>query len=142
MSDVIRKATIPADSLPPVGANNQYYFRYRIISEDGNRTSHWSPITVASGIDRSAISGIGAISQTGNIIMATWQYEAQIPGYDIFFKFDSDPYSFSGVTAVNNYSFIKKQDSTSVSIIVQAASQTKAVNPALTIWESGAHALV
>lgn len=142
MADILRKVTISSETLPPVGANNKYYFRFRMVSEDGNRASHWSPVLVTPGIDRSSVSGNGAISQIGNIVMSTWQYDAQMPGYDIFVKFDSDPYTYSGTTAVKNYSLIKELDSQSVSILVQAASQSRVVNAALTIWESEAYPLV
>ena len=43
-----QKVIVPAESLPiiPTNINGQYYYlvRYRIVSEDNNRSSHWSPI--------------------------------------------------------------------------------------------------
>lgn len=39
-----KKAIIPSVSLPPAKfPENGHFVRYRIISEDKNRTSHWSP---------------------------------------------------------------------------------------------------
>jgi hypothetical protein len=44
----LQKATIPLESLPPLKVIDAttvgYYARYRIISEDRNKTSHWSPV--------------------------------------------------------------------------------------------------
>lgn len=40
----IKKVTIPAANLPdlPVGVT-KYVVRFRFVSDDKNRTSHWSP---------------------------------------------------------------------------------------------------
>ena len=40
----IKKVTIPAADLPdlPVGST-KYVVRFRFVSDDKNRTSHWSP---------------------------------------------------------------------------------------------------
>lgn len=44
----LQKANIPLEELPPLKVINAdtigYYARYRVISEDRNKTSHWSPI--------------------------------------------------------------------------------------------------
>jgi len=40
----IKKVVIENADLPPVDSNGEYFLRYRIISEDRNRTSHWSPV--------------------------------------------------------------------------------------------------
>lgn len=45
MADVIKKAVVLQPNLPPVNTQTQgYSVRYRIISEDRNRASHWSPV--------------------------------------------------------------------------------------------------
>jgi hypothetical protein len=40
----VKKVTVTKKELPPLTPNGEYLLRYRIISEDKNRTSHWSPI--------------------------------------------------------------------------------------------------
>lgn len=44
----LQKATLPLEQLPPltcIDANTLgYYVKYRVVSEDRNRTSHWSPV--------------------------------------------------------------------------------------------------
>jgi hypothetical protein len=43
--ETIKKARIVEDRLPAINSITQgYEIRYRIVSEDKNRTSHWSPI--------------------------------------------------------------------------------------------------
>lgn len=45
MADLIKKAIIPIQDLPEINSETgQYYLRYRIVSEDKSRISHWSPI--------------------------------------------------------------------------------------------------
>lgn len=40
----IKKAVVLSGSLPEPLDGGQYLVRYRIVSEDRNRRSHWSPI--------------------------------------------------------------------------------------------------
>ena len=41
----IKKIRVEQDSLPTINSTTEKYdIRYRIVSEDKNRTSHWSPI--------------------------------------------------------------------------------------------------
>lgn len=43
----IKKIVIPKDSLPPINAEiDGYAVRYRLISEDRNQYSHWSPVQI------------------------------------------------------------------------------------------------
>ncbi len=45
MAEIIKKAKILKESLPPVSSvTGDYSVRYRIISEDKNRTSSWSSV--------------------------------------------------------------------------------------------------
>jgi len=42
--DIIKQVKIPVKNIPAVGIDNKYLIRYRIVSDDKNRVSHWSPI--------------------------------------------------------------------------------------------------
>lgn len=40
----LRRVIVPKSSLPAINANTeQYVVRFRVVSEDRNRSSHWSP---------------------------------------------------------------------------------------------------
>ena len=44
-SETIKKFITPNSSLPPINVDTEgYSLRYRIVSSDRNRTSHWSPV--------------------------------------------------------------------------------------------------
>lgn len=54
-----KKVTIPAKDLPAPTTDNTYLVRYRIISDDRNRISQWSPIyTIPVPYITKAVSGI------------------------------------------------------------------------------------
>ena len=101
----IKKAIIPKASLPAVNSDNGgYVVRYRIVSEDKNRTSHWSPTFVTNPLTISAVSG--ALSITETIITAVWGDELNRPQYDVFVKFDSGSFAYHGTSTVHSYSFL------------------------------------
>lgn len=68
----IKKTTVKYTDLPALSVATQgYTLRYRIISEDRNRTSHWSPVT---NIVPNYIYNGGEIDffKQGNIVTSTW----------------------------------------------------------------------
>lgn len=124
---------IPKNQLPAVDSNNDYSVRFRIISQDKNRISHWSPVFVVESVAPTAVSG--DLSITSSIITAVWGDEEGRPYYDVFVKFDSDPYEYHGTTPVHSYSFLNEASST-VRVAIQIVGTTKTRNSSLTIWES------
>jgi hypothetical protein len=68
--------------------NNDYTLRYRLISEDRNRISHWSQTYNILGLPVEEVDGDVAIS--GNIINAVWGDEEGRPAYDVFVKYNTD----------------------------------------------------
>lgn len=124
---------IPKNQLPPVESDNVYSIRFRIISEDKNRVSHWSPIYIIDSVTPTTVSG--DIVVNGPIITAVWGDEEGRPQYDVFVKFDSDPYIYHGTSPVHSYSFLNEASST-VRVAIQIVGATKTRNAGLTIWES------
>ena len=57
----IKNARVPAVDLPSVDLNANYYVRFRIVSEDKNKSSAWSPTfaveNTMSNIVTSSIDG-------------------------------------------------------------------------------------
>lgn len=124
---------IPRNQLPPVESDNVYSVRFRIISEDKNRISHWSPIYIIDSVLPVIVSGDLVVN--GPIITAVWGDEEGRPYYDVFVKFDSDPYIYHGTTPIHSYSFLNEASST-VRVAIQVVGSTKTRNASLTIWES------
>jgi uncharacterized protein (DUF2141 family) len=136
----IKKLRIPKASLPPIDYDTlKYNTRYRIISEDRNRTSHWSPIYNSDGV--SLVVTSGAVSRAGNVITAVWEDQNDFPEYDVFVKFDSNDFFYHGKSKVHSYSFLKT-GSTTVRVKVQIVSSKKEIKAALNIFDSGTVSLV
>ena len=132
-----QKVIIPREDLPPVGLLSDgtygYVTRYRIISEDQNRYSHWSPIREVS------IAGVvtvpGDVVVTESIVQAVWGDEDGRPNYDVFVKFDDGEYLYHGTTPTHQYSFLAEVALT-VQVAVQIASIDKTRAEQITIFES------
>ena len=136
----VKKAIVPKEFLPPVDSETAgYVVRYRIISEDKNRTSHWSPTFVTNAVPTETVSG--ALSITSSIITAVWGDELNRPAYDIFVKFDSEPFTYHGTSPTHTYLFLNT-GTASVHVKVQIASSVKEVKESLVIFDSGVESLV
>jgi hypothetical protein len=136
----VKKAIIQKESLPPIDSESAgYVVRYRIISEDKNRTSHWSPIFVTNALPITPVDG--ALSITSSIITAVWDDELGRPEYDVFVKFDSGSFFYHGTTPIHTYQF-RNIGTVSVHVKVQVASSIKEVKAGLVIFDSGLESLV
>jgi hypothetical protein len=135
----IKKLTIPKNQLPPVSDNNQYILRYRIVSDDKNRASHYSTIFLATANDIEAVSGNLSIS--GNSLVAVWGDQNNRPKYDIFVKFDNGAYQYHGTSPIHTYGFLKT-GTINVRVAVQVEGINKKRNAELTIFESNLVSLV
>jgi hypothetical protein len=95
----IKKIVIPQSDLPPIRVEDQgYVFRYRIISDDKNRRSHWSPIKVVKP-EYTFVSGdiyhdkageISSIVWTPVIIKKGTKTITQASEYDVWIRWDQN----------------------------------------------------
>jgi hypothetical protein len=85
----VKKVTIEKKDSPPLSPKGEYLIRYRVISEDKNRTSHWSPIyklDVSNLI--TAVAGNVLVNQS--LITIAWEKSSLKTSYDIFVRFNFD----------------------------------------------------
>ena len=132
---IIKKASLPALDHDKVG----YVFRYRIVSEDKNRTSQWSPINLV--LDNSITAVTGTVQVSSSVISAVWGDELNRPKYDVFVGFDGATATYHGTTPIHSYQFIKT-GTTNVRVIIQVESSEKTLNANLQIYNSGLVSLV
>lgn len=136
----IKKIIVKKSSLPAIDFNNiGYIFRYRIISEDKNRTSQWSPINIVLDSSIEPVSGALQISEA--ITTVVWGDELNRPKYDIFVGFDDETPQYHGTSPIHTYSFINTGE-TSVRVIIQVESSIKQLKQDLEIYDSGSEYLV
>jgi len=136
----IKKTRILKSALPAIDHDTlKYNARYRVISEDRNRTSHWSPIYNSDGAN--VVGASGALSITEEIITAVWGDENLHPEYDVFVSFNGNAFFWHGTSAVHSYSFLN-EGTTTVRVKIQLASSKKEIKTALNIFDSGTVSLV
>lgn len=135
----IKKVRIPKNQLPPVGDDNEHLIRYRVISDDKNRVSHWSPIFIVPAQDTQQVSG--QLIYTGGILIAVWGDELDRPSYDVFVKFDGGSYEYHGTSLTHTYTFLNT-GTTSARVAIQVEGINKTRNAALTIFESSVVSVV
>jgi hypothetical protein len=137
---IVKKAIIPKNELPPIDADSgSYVVRYRIISEDKNRTSQWSPTFVTDVVTVSSVSG--AVQQSSSIINVVWGSNLDMPRYDIFVGYNGATPTFHGTAEGHSYQFLKT-GTVNVRVIVQIESSSKTINNNLDIYNSGLVSLV
>lgn len=129
---------VPRSDLPELSklANGNYghIIRYRVVSEDQNRFSHWSPI---AQLEVPAVTQVeGDVGVSGNIIQTVWSDEENRPSYDVFVDFDNSGYSYHGTTPIHTYSFLSNISYSTVQVAIQVASIEKERASSITIFES------
>lgn len=136
-----KKVTVLKNTLPPINSDEEsYVVRYRIISEDRNRISHWSPQFEISPIpvldpDAVAPENISLEVLTESVI-AKWNISAEaqaeflknpsleLSSYDVFVAWGSQPGSGEPLqyfaTVSGNYIVIPRDlNAVSVRVVVQ-----------------------
>ena len=115
----LQKSTILLEQLPPlkvIDANTVgYYVRYRVVSEDRNKTSHWSPVYLLtppyefrrpSGIPLDGIKYFETNTGGSNkVVTLAWDtvdvynknvFIRKAIAYDIWIKWGSGSWAFDG----------------------------------------------
>jgi hypothetical protein len=133
-----QKAVVPFQELPPVvrlsDGTYGHFVRYRIVTEDVKKFSHWSPI-YSVPIEQPEIVD-GKVTVAGDVIQVTWDDEVNRPSYDVFVKFGSGSFEYHGTSSIHFYSFLKVGSPATVEVIVQIASQEKEVANFLKIFQT------
>ncbi len=140
----VKKVVIEKKDFPPLSPDGKYLLRYRIISEDKNRTSHWSPVyKLDATLLIQAVSGDLQISNSSLAISAVWGESQLSSSYDIFVSsgiynvgtssIDWSNYVYHGSSLTPAYSFLRSSATTDIRVKIQLSGIEKEVNPTLTI---------
>jgi hypothetical protein len=120
MSEIIKKAKVLKESLPPVSSiTGEYSVRYRIISEDKNRTSSWSSVYsvdpnytyVPGKINVSSSSGVVRVAWDAVTIKIGQNTIRQAKDYDIFVK-------WSKADGIGDWKYVERITTNSTSFVV------------------------
>jgi hypothetical protein len=116
--EVIKKIKITQDTLPTINSiTGKYDIRYRVISEDKNRTSHWSPIinldpqyTYVSGNIDIVSSGITTVAWDTVTIKVGAQTIRQAKDYDVWVKWSKAPGN-------GDWNYVQRVSGNSISLV-------------------------
>jgi hypothetical protein len=136
----IKKVTILKKDLPEFnGETSSYKIRYRIVSEDRNRFSHWSP-THSVAVTQVDDIPYYVANTDSNIMTTVWSPTEDLKSqFDIYIRWDTDPvgyWKYYGSVLTNTYTVIKKQGAATFQIAVQVPTFPKKRYPIATLFES------
>jgi hypothetical protein len=154
----IKKVIIPYSELPAIyGETFTYNVRYRIISEDRNRQSHWSRIYTISASQNNdgdplinpysynyVKETVTTSSGTTTGIRLGWQLDpgAIVPTvintYDIFVKRDAGAWEYLDTTTAQTYTILRTGTETLITIAVQAPTYPKERSLSAELFETSA----
>jgi hypothetical protein len=112
----IKKVRIKPESLPPIIISNdgttlgQYYFRYKVVSDDGTRKSAYSPVQVIDARDFSAVNvNLNVVSDGTKFILSWTIPDVYMTQYDLYVAWSGNSgstytsYAYSGRSTGNSF---------------------------------------
>lgn len=120
----IKKIIIPKSKLPGFfGENKQYILKYRFISEDKNRTSHWSPVykIIAEDTPTEILNSI-IIDTTNKVVNLAWEPQQNIQEYFIYVKWNNGNWQYYAKTNQTNYAIVYGVDKEYINVAVQTST--------------------
>lgn len=139
MSEIVKKVTVSQSELPAIGKiSGQYIVRYRIISEDRNRTSHWSPNYILETTPLSEIQHTVSKDAPNNAIEVFWTPPATLglTSFDVYLKWGTGEWLFAITISATSYKAAILSGATSVQVAVQAPTKVKVRSTSATLFES------
>ena len=120
-NEIIKKARILESKLPAINSITEgYEVRYRVVSEDKNRTSHWSPIFLVQP-EFTYVPGTIHHSKAGDISTVAWNSVEikkgttlikEATSYDIWVRWDRND--------GGDWAYRSRIDTSSISLITPA----------------------
>lgn len=152
------KVVIKKDELPPISANDMgYNVRVRLISQDRNRVSFWTPIYNAEAplttqipygleINNTTVYINGSPSNK-KIVNVFWRDSENNKEYDIYVKWyatNGDPnayWQYAGTTLSSDFSLIDYNSNHSVQVAVQKPTYPREYDTNYAYFTSIVHSL-
>lgn len=143
----IKKVIVSKNSLPPVNSDEETYIvRFRVVSEDRNRSSHWSPQYLVKPLVVEAYKNM-TVTKLPGVLSITWDAESASvtqPNYDIFVAWGEGTvlegvgeYSYFATSQSNFIMIPIPSGKTTTDIIIQTASYPRKIISALKIGSTG-----
>lgn len=127
---VVKKVIIKKEDLPAMSGEDQsYIIRYRVVSEDKNRSSHWSPyysLSVPSNdIPLKQVSC--SVTVVSNVINMVWEHpiSGALQQYDIYIKTDLLDWTYLSSSSSTQLSSLVPTGISSFQVAIQAPTYPK-----------------
>ena len=140
----VKQVVLGKEDFPPLSSDGEYLIKYRIVSEDKNRSSHWSPIYKVNVSDFiEPVTADVSMSSSSLAVSVTWEKSNLQQKYDIFVSFgiynESTSliswldYSYLASSSTEAYSFLRKAEHTDIRVKIQLSGIEKEINSVLSI---------
>jgi hypothetical protein len=122
----IKKAVVKKEDLPSFnGKTQKYSVRYRIVSDDKNRYSHWSPYhSLSVGQEQPLSCSVSVNNKIVNMVWAGPTGQVAV-SYDIYFKFGSEEWKYIATTLVNQFSSLLPDSVSTVQVALHRSTYPK-----------------
>ena len=136
----IQKAVFKKENLPERDSQNGYSVRYRIVDENGSRTSHWSQKYFAPANAVEALAATIVKDSVNGIVTLHWDspLDKTIKSFDIFAKWsNSTTWVHYATVSTTTYSIRSiPSGATSVKFAIQAVTSPKVRVTGATLYET------
>jgi hypothetical protein len=102
ISEIIQKVVLPKKDIESVSSDGKYLVRYRVVTSDRRKVSHWSPIFVLDGGSLySASSVVTKTVDAGVRVNVSWNIlnTLGINNYDVYVKYGASNFVYYGTTS-------------------------------------------
>jgi hypothetical protein len=123
---VVKKVVIKKEDLPAFnGTEQNYLVRYRIVSEDRNRTSHWSPYYAVATPTASQVAC--SVTVLSNVINLVWQHPTSttFQQYDVYIKTNIKDWTYLSSSSSTQFSTLVPTGISSFQVAVQVPTYPK-----------------
>lgn len=155
---------VPVERLPNPNDNGRHLFRFKILSEDRNRTSQYSPlftieskgqiypleispvVSVSASVvsiywETPSIYNVGA-SAIGASVQHNHESEWKIHPADIFISWDGNDFIYYGRSNESEVGIIKPDGVSNTRVIAQIASYPPKINSVFQLFDTGTVVLI
>lgn len=140
----VRKVIIPKNQLPAYnGVDQTYTVRYRIVSEDRNRTSHWSPQYKLAATAPEQVDYSLSIDGAGKVVNLVWEQPNNTNSlFDIYVKWDNQSWKYIGQETTTRFTTLIPNGVQELQFAVQVLTFPHERFPSATLFETAVTAVV
>lgn len=132
----VKKVIIKKEDLPAFnGITQSYTVRYRIVSEDKNRNSHWSPYYSVTKEETEQVAC--SVQVIENAVNMVWkQPTSTVKQYDLYFKLNGGSWTYVASSTSTQFSTLIDESTTTIQVAVQLPTYPRQYFPLAAIFTS------